>query len=245
MKRFLVRAFIVLVVAGAYAQPNCSQTLRLANSTYEQGRLHELPSLLEGCLKSGFALAERVQAYRLLTLAYIYLEEPEKADASMLALLQHDNEFKVNEAVDPAEFIALYRTFRTTPVYRVGVKFGTNISTPNVISADNVTDAVSKYTYGFGFSGALAAEIPFSVFKIKNLTFNPELYFQIMSFGYTSQDSVRKSTAPRGQNWISLPLTLQYQVTKGKFNPYVGLGFETAYLFSDKVSGQSTIKSNA
>jgi hypothetical protein len=245
MKRFLVVGFIVLVVGKAFAQaPNCSQTLRLATSTYEQGRLHELPGLLDGCLKSGFTSEQKVQAYKLLTLAYIYLEEPEKADASMLLLLQINNEFQINEAIDPAEFIALYRTFRTTPLYRIGGKGGANIAQPNVASSDNTNDGGSKYKYRLGISAGIAAEIPIRMLKLKNLTLNPELYFQIVSFNYTNQDTVHSAFGPRTQNWISLPISLQYKFGKSKFNPYVALGVETSYLLSSKSTGQSTIKSN-
>lgn len=245
MKKCLVVGFIVLVVGEALAQaPNCSQTLRLANSTYEQGRLHELPGLLDGCIKSGFTLEQRVLAYKLLTQAYIYLEEPEKADASMLLLLQTDNEFQINEAIDPAEFIALYRTFRTTPVYRIGGKAGTSVAQPNVSSSDNANDGGSKYKYRFGFSAGFSAEIPVRLLKLKNLTLNPELYFQIISFNYTNQDTIHTAFGPRSQNWISLPISLQYQFGQSKLNPYAALGVETGYLLTSKSTGHSTIKSN-
>src|SRR3954465_3021621 len=95
------------------AQSSCTQTLRSARSVYDQGRLQELPDLLEGCLKNGFSVQEKVQAYKLLTLAYIYLEEAAKADAAMLALLNTDHYFEINLTTDPAEFVALYKTFRT------------------------------------------------------------------------------------------------------------------------------------
>jgi hypothetical protein len=224
---------------------NCSQTLRLANSTYESGRLHELPGLLENCLKSGFTVEQKVLAYKLLTQAYIYLEEPEKADATMLLLLQTDNEFQINEAIDPAEFIALYRTFRTTPVYRLGGKGGTNIAQPNVVSSDYSNDGDSNYKYRFGFSAGFSAEIPVRILKLKNLTLNPELYFQIISFKFSNQDTVRNGFGPRSQNWISLPISLQYKFGEGKFNPYAALGLETGYLLLSTYTGQSTIKSNA
>src|SRR5260221_4588663 len=245
MKICLVIGFIVLVVGEALAQaPNCSQTLRLATSTYEQGRLHELPGLLDGCIKSGFAPEQKVQAYKLLTLAYIYLEEPEKADASMLLLLQTDNEFQINEALDPAEFIALYRTFSTAPVYRIGGKAGTSVAQPNVASSDNANDGSSSYKYRFGFSAGVSVEIPVKILKLKNLTLNPELYFQIISFNYTNKDTIHSAFGPRTQNWISLPISLQYKFGQSKFNPYVALGVETGYLITSKSTGQSTIKSN-
>ncbi len=237
MKRLLSLAFLCSVAWGAWAQPNCSQTLRLANSTYEQGRLHELPGLLENCLKSGFTKEERVQAYRLLTLAYIYLEEPEKADASMLALLETDNYFRYNPAVDPAEFIALYKTFRTTPIYRLGVKLGAIATQPNVATSDEATNSVSSYKRGFGFVGGFAAEIPINSMFI----FNPELNIQLNSFKYTSTDENNfVLTGSHSLSYISLPLSVQYNFfhderTRDKnkfsrFNPYVALGVSTDYL---------------
>ena len=97
---------------------SCTQVLRLVQSTYEQGRLHELEALMAVCLKNGFDEQQKVTAYKYQTLAFIYLEEPEKADESMLALLntgQAGHFFKPNDAVDPAEFIALWKKFRRDP----------------------------------------------------------------------------------------------------------------------------------
>ena len=132
MRRFL--PLIVVALSGvsffARGQSTCAQTLRLAQSIYEQGRLHELPQLLQECLRNGFNHEEKVSAYKLLTLTHIYLEEPEKADEMMLALLRTDTEFQVNDAVDPAEFVALYKTFRTYPIYRIGGQTGCGCRSP-------------------------------------------------------------------------------------------------------------------
>src|SRR5450755_433500 len=173
MKKILFLSVIVVFFAREVSAQitSCAQTLRLARSTYEQGRLHELPDLLKSCLESGFTTTEKVEAYKWLTLAYIYLEEPEKADEMMLNILQTDHYFEINESVDPAEFIALYNTFRTKEIYRLGLKLGANASQPNLISSNNASTASSKYQYGFGFSGSIVGEIPF----YKKLTFNPEI----------------------------------------------------------------------
>src|SRR5688500_5368778 len=76
MRRILLLCVVVLSVGGyAHAQSTCAQTLRLAQSIYDQGRLHELPQLLDNCLKENqFNDEEKVNAYKLLTLTYIYLE---------------------------------------------------------------------------------------------------------------------------------------------------------------------------
>src|SRR5690348_11970776 len=114
MKKTLLLLTVLLAAGVARAQlTSCAQTLRLARSTYEQGRLHEVPELLERCLENGFSRQEKVEAYKLLCLSYIYLEEPAKADEAMLDLLRTDHYFEINETTDPAEFVALYKTFRT------------------------------------------------------------------------------------------------------------------------------------
>lgn len=218
----------------SYGQSTCAQTLRLAQSIYEQGRLHELPHLLEPCLKDGFSDGEKVNAYKLLTLTYIYLEEPVKADEMMLALLRTDTEFKVNDAVDPAEFVALYKTFRTYPIYRIGGKLGAIAAQPSVISADYADDGITEYTYNFGFAGTITSEIPLTG-KMRKLSLNPELSFQLMSFDKLSEnaDTARATPSTETQAWISLPVSVQYRIFENTLtNYFVSIGLSADYLLS-------------
>src|SRR5688572_13888746 len=131
-KIFFLAAFLGFLTIASFGQ-SCTQTLRLAQSTYEQGRLHEVPTILKKCLdEGGFTDTEKVNAYKILINSYIYLEEPELADETMLKLLEADHFFKVNEAVDPAEFIALYKTFRVDPLFRIGFKVGPTATMPAI-----------------------------------------------------------------------------------------------------------------
>jgi len=98
----LAGVLIFLVAAESIAQTACTQTLRRARTVYDEGRIQEMESLLESCIKSGFTDEERTEAYRLLILSYLYLDEPEKADEAMLALLKDNPQFAINERVDPA-----------------------------------------------------------------------------------------------------------------------------------------------
>jgi hypothetical protein len=237
-KLLLLSVICCALYHQAFAQSTCTQTLRTARSTYDQGRLHELPSLLEGCLRNGFTEQEKVEAYKLLTLAYIYLEESAKADEAMLNLLNTDHYFEVNTATDPAEFLALYKTFRTKPIYRLGGKIGANASQPNVIEAVEANNGESKYNYSVAFQFHIDAEIPLT----DNLTLNPELGIQQKTFGYENKVSFTDSTfttiATEKQNWISLPVSIQYQFTKVKFHPYVSLGVQADYLMGANISGR-------
>jgi hypothetical protein len=243
MKKLIPALLLSLSAFASYAQlTSCAQTLRLARSTYEQGRLHEIPTLMTRCLENGFSQQEKVEAYKLLCLSYIYLEEPEKADEAMLKLLQTDSYFEINETTDPAEFIALYRTFRTKPVYRIGVNLGVNATQPNVTDAIETSTADSKYSRAIAFQFGLNGEIPLT----KKLTLNPSLLFQQKSFNIKSELSRgagtngeplgNRTTGKEALTWVSLPVAVQYELKSGRYNPYVSLGVSADYLMTPELT---------
>jgi hypothetical protein len=238
----------------------CTQTLRLVQSTYEQGRLHELEGLMAGCIKAGFDTQQKVQAYRYLTLAYIYLEEPEKADAAMLELLNADHFFKPNDAVDPAEFIALYRKFRVNPLFRVGIRLGPTATMPSIQETFYVGSSAQgngKFAPKVGFSLGLAFEKDFPKF-IKNFSIAPEIVFVTRSYSYSNPLLTENIKTPGNavfaqdpnllkQSWLDLNLLVQYKLSESKFNPYVSIGPGISYLLasanniSTQVEGQGAI----
>jgi len=244
----------LLVCFGLHAQntlaqtTSCAQTLRLARSTYDQGRLHELPELLKNCLENGFTKQERVEAYKFLALSYTYLEEPEKADEAMLKLLQTDHYFEINEGVDPAEFVALYKTFRTRPIFSVALKFGPNATLPQVTDnyyVGNGARGTGKYGQRIGFQFGLSFEKEFFASSkskfLKKLTFAPELQYVTRSFNYTSPsvflsdqvgEPVANALVVYKQTWIDLNLIVQYKIKKSILNPYVGIGPGASYILN-------------
>lgn len=248
--------FVAPRLATAQQQPQqqktnnttCAQTLRLARSVYENGRLHELEGLLDGCVKADqWTTQERVDAYKLLTLAYIYMEEPEKADAMMLSILQTDPEFRPNNNIDPAEFVALWSTFRTEPVYRLGVKIGANATQPNVHSYTPLNEGTENYKYGYGFQAGVAGEI--GIFNGKFIL-NPELYFQSKAFNIknTFFEGDQTTTGSVAMKSISLPVSVQYALPFGqkadgsnKWTTYVGLGLATDFLLSVSTNLGTTV----
>jgi hypothetical protein len=241
MKRSLLALFILLFAAKGHAQlTSCAQTLRLAQSTYEQGRLHEVPVLLQNCITNGFNKQEKVAAYKLLTLSYLYLEEPEKANEAMLNLLRTDHYFEINTSADPAEFVALYRTFRTKPVYRFGGKIGVNAASPNVTEAVEANDGTSEYKYKIGIQAHVAAEIPLK----EKFDVSIELGLLQRNFGYTNTvaftDTTFTTEATEKQTWLSLPVSIHYEFDKIKFKPYVALGVEADFLLGSKLTGSRT-----
>lgn len=253
MKR-LLPVVLFLVSWGSYAQTSstAAQTLRLARATYEQGRLHEIPAQLNNDVISKMTIKQdKVEAYKILCLSYIYLEEPEKADEAMLAILNTDHYFEINEAVDPAEFVALYYTFRRDPIYRIGAKLGGNFSRPNVsqnISAVELADG-SRFKSAFGLQFGAAAE----VLLFERLTLHGELLY--LQHRYQIQENVKRGVdqqtgqslinefrGTENQTWISVPVTVEYAYLNSesrfhkKFRPYIAGGLSFQYLTGAKIT---------
>ena len=251
---FFVLISAVAVSSGFSQKTNCTQVLRLARSQYEQGRLHELPTLMEGCLsgQSGnFTKEEKKEAYRLLTLAYIYLEEPDKADETMLALLNTDHFFEINETLDPAEFIALYNKFRHAPVFWLGFKFGVNLTQPNIKTTYFVgSQGSNKGSYGLVPSIQLYLSFEKDIFAKKFphksgngslLTFAPELGYITRGMTYNNQDLAFSDEDPSKsissleftltQTWLDFNPIIHYKLNNSQqFKTYLGLGPGVSFL---------------
>ncbi len=250
MKRILIPICFTVLTIQAFAQAtNCAQTLRLAQSVYDQGRLHELEDIINKGLSGGDCDTQStVSLYKLLTLAYIYLEEPQKADDSMLKLLQTDHYFEINEAVDPAEFVALYNTFRTHEIYRVGAKLGVNASQPNVVNSVSAVELApgSEYRYGIAILFGGAIDVPLN----DKMTLHGELLYLQRKFELYLK--VERGVDPSGnpitnefqgfekENWLSLPLSFEYKFVEKKYNPYVMGGISIDYLLGAELSSLRT-----
>ena len=255
MKRPLLFIPVLIFLNTALAQegPTPAQTLRLARATYEQGRLHEIPTQLNDEVIAKMTKQEKVEAHKILCLTYIYLEEPAKADESMLNILSTDPYFQVNDVVDPAEFVALYKTFRTLPVWRIGGKLGVGACIPNIsesATAGNLGEG-SKYSSLIGIHFGLAVEKPINT----RLTITGELQYSQKRFKFTQifdreEDIITGETLENTtegieqETWLSLPLSVEYKPIKGKskfnekFNPYLRGGVAIDYLLGAKITGE-------
>lgn len=254
MKNSLLVILLVLctsiITQAQNNAPTPAQTLRLARATYEQGRLHEIPTQLNDDVISKMTKQEKVEAYKILCLSYIYLEEPEKADAAMLSILMTDPYFQINPAVDPAEFVALYKTFRRNPIFRVGVQLGGNFTQPNVSEVVNTIYGSSEYKSRFGLQMGFSVDYPLN-FISNRLTLHGDLSWQQKKFESTSSNDqgdgeINETIALESQSWLSLPISVQFSLLKvnelkpRKFDPYVSLGVSTDLLIGASINAERT-----
>jgi hypothetical protein len=259
MRRILsVCTLFILSITICWGQEDgskisCTQRLRLARATYEAGRLHELVGTIlgsqaEACFRDGlatFSKQEKVDALKLITLAYIYLEEPQKADEAMLRLLNTDHFYKPDNS-DPAEYIALYKTFRITPLLSFGGKIGGTANFAHLLSNNPVggqSPGEGKYSPGYSIIGGLFVEkdlFPNATSFLKNTVGMAEFLFHArpnkitydqiwVNEAYNHHSATAQFNAK--SSWVDMNLIIRYRLNPdSKIDPYFGLGPGLTYL---------------
>jgi hypothetical protein len=262
MKKILLAGMFTMLCCVYYAgaQNNSddltgAQILRAARAIYDQGRLHELPAVLEAAVKKGgrnaFTQSEKIEAYQILILTYIYLEEPQKADDKMVELLRTDHFFELSDS-DPVEFRNLYNKFRHDPLFRIGIKFGVNQTQVNVIKNYFVSaesQANGKYVSNLGIQFGVVFEKDFK----KKFVINPEILYNSQSFTYKNTsvyfidyDSLNRNGSAShtiNQTRVQTNLLMQYKIGNSKFFTYVAVGPAIGYLLSSGFTGTMDVQS--
>jgi hypothetical protein len=98
--------FHIVCASRAEAQENCETVVTEAQSLYEIGRTAEMIVRLKSCLPDGIPeQVQRVQAYRLLSLAYIEEVQLSEAEDTVEKLLDLNENFEPDPTIDPSNFI--------------------------------------------------------------------------------------------------------------------------------------------
>ncbi len=210
-------------------QAQCSQQLALAQRTYDAGKLDEVNAILGNCFEVGFTKNERQRAYRLLALTYLYMDRKEEAADAMMRLLQEEPEYAL-KIEDPAEFVALYKQFRTYPVASVGIVFGVNttyVHVDNVFGVQNTEQAQGGYGTQLGYQVGLAAQLPL----LRWLEFSGEFWLNQQRFTYANDlYAYTRTSFVERQTWFSLPLSLRLLAGRGKIRPFLQGGVAAHFL---------------
>lgn len=153
MKKHLIALILSIssVCAIAQSSSQCARALSQAELAFEQGRLSDIineysddKSGFTRCLDNGvFSIEEEIRAYKLLTKAYLFQDNEEKAEEMFVKLLKVDKEHQLSPE-DPAELYLLKDKFKTEPILRVAVRGGVNKSLPKVLQEFNTFQSGTK-----------------------------------------------------------------------------------------------------
>ncbi len=140
--RFLVTIIVLLFIKQTlFAQANCERNLNEARTDYANGNLYAIAGKLDDCLKNGFSKNEKVEAYQLLALTYININQQDKARETLIKLLKIKTDYQAVKNVDPDELVSLYNSIDTNPIYFIGVYLGANYT---LATLNESTDRFTK-----------------------------------------------------------------------------------------------------
>lgn len=246
------------LTSALLAQNECVFSMQRAERLYQQGLVQDIPSLLLPCLKSGFTREERLGAYKLLILAYLYDDHPVEAEKSMLEFLKKFPEYEITPA-DPAEFSFLFGTYKTIPLFSTGLLLGGGLSFPYMFEQYAPYSLPgSEYDYQSSQMG-LRLGISLTRYITSRLDLNLEAMYIQLKYKYSATpeffSSFSRTRFTESMNLVSFPLSVTYDFGIHRLQPYLRTGIGTSvYLGSvidpgrdytdgsfDQVSGENLV----
>lgn len=212
----------------------CAFTLREAQGLYDQGLIEDIPGMLEDCIRDGFTKEERLDAYKLIILSYLFDDDQDQANEEMLKFLKKYPEYQIT-ATDPAEFTYLFNTYDTKHKFTYGGFIGGNMAHGaiselfGVYNTGNGNEPVYRRS-SLGLSGGLRINFPI----VSHLELSVEGIFNLSSFsldqgvlyGFALPDVKESHTR------IDLPVTFTWDFPAGNFVPFIRAGIQGGYLVS-------------
>ena len=243
MKKKLLYSFLLclLLITGTEIfaqQDSCNNKLFRAQMLYEQGLLEDIPAILEPCFTENVSRDFELQAYKLIILSYIFDDNQIKADESMLSFLKAFPEYKVTPD-DPVEFVFLFDTYESIPLYSIGISAGTNFTHQFISERFSTGDLNSPdITYKW-FEPGYEAGLRFSRNFSNDYEVNIEVNYSTGKFGYLQKmENVYESEVINTLSRIEIPLTVTYDFKEfsegSKIRPFLRFGFAVSSLVSGK-----------
>jgi hypothetical protein len=243
MRKIIFILTILIPALQLHAQRECAFILEEAQDMFDAGLIETIPDKLAGCLESGFTYEEKLQAYKLVILSYLYDDNIEKADDFMLLFLSDYPDYEP-VATDPREFILLMDTYDTDPVLLIGGSAGPGFAFP-VLTGNYGVQNNSLHGSTFAPGGA-GFQIGFEIRR--NLTGGLDLYagLKFVNNVYDSYlDDDAEVIVPSGevtdfsvidfyetQNRLHLPVGIEYRLSESDLQPYFSIGFSPGIMLT-------------
>lgn len=231
-KKHIILIVTILLVSGlntSLAQDDCVTNLQLAERAYESGLIEDIPDLLEKCLKRNqFTQEDRQEAYKLLILSYLFEDERKNAENYLLDFLKDFPSYEIGSS-DPVEFVNLYNSFRTKPIFSIVPFVGLNASIVDVTAdygIQNLNNEIANYT-----PGGVGTQIGVMYNRIlyKFVSVNTGMFIKSSKYKYYLEPtSFNELSFTEERNSFTFPamITLNYQYRSYRFAIHGGGHFE-------------------
>lgn len=155
--KYICILFLAFVYLSLAAQEDCMKSFQRARRLYDQGMIDEIPEILGPCIEAGFTRNQKIEAYKLIILAYLFDDDQYEAEKTMLEFLKKYPEYEIMPS-DPVEFVYLFESYKTKAIISLGFTFGPNFTNPRIIEpyvAGDLTKNSSANSTGAGFQAGL------------------------------------------------------------------------------------------
>ena len=235
MNRIFFALLVFISSVGVLQAQDCANALIEADRLINSGNVETVPGVLNNCLNK-LSREDKVEAYKLLSIAYLYMDDPFGAEASFLTLLKEDPEFRVSES-DPIELYYLSQQYITTPIISLNVKVGGNISSVSVIHSNSTeaeyNDVEYKLRGGYNIKGGF--DLHFS--KIVSIFAEIEASMWQYNKVSTTFSSGRHDLESKRTNYqAGLPVGIKFTYPGVVSFPYIYGGYLPAYTYLSNVS---------
>jgi hypothetical protein len=207
----------------------CAESLRNAQSLFDNGQVEQIPVVLSECLRSGFKQEEELAAYKLIIQTYLFQDKNEKADSAMLAFLKKYPEYQLSPT-DHSSFVHLYNNFNVKPVVQLALHLGTSLPFVTFIDPQSLSADPHPKKYTTDLINLFASlEAKFAINS--RLELNVEGGYSQLSFtskeDFNDFGTVNYSEI---QHRLEVPVTATYNIiTFGKFTAYARAGAGAAF----------------
>lgn len=216
------------------AQVTCSEQLRIAQRNFDDGLLENISEQLGGCMEDGFTKEEKINAYKLLIQTHLFSGLPVLADELMLEFLTEFPSYTIT-STDPVEFVDLFNTYSTDPIFRIEVNAGTNFVLPLVaqyFGPANIETNQPVYDIRPGFG----AEVNFIKSLGGNFSFSAGFSFSALNLSYSNWPyDYSTVTGNISSMYAGVPLAVRYNYNPGLIGFFMKMGVEPVYLINSSV----------
>lgn len=212
-------------------QNECMKVLEEAGELYNRGEIDKIPIILQPCMESGFTRNQRIAAYKLIILTYLFDDNQYEAEKTMLEFLRKYPEYEIMHN-DPVEFVYLFQSFRTTSIFTLNFSFGPNFANPRIIepysSGDiHATTSEDKTGVGFQYGLGISKHVAKNVVLHANLIFTTNNYSFTDKITYTYNDEtiqLANISLKETQKRLDIPITISYEISTPKLDYYIKSG---------------------
>ncbi|MCB0735017.1 MAG: PorT family protein [Bacteroidetes bacterium] len=217
---------ILLVLLGGIMAPlsaqTCQEKLIQASNAYDNGDMPLTIKLATDCTVQGDE-SERVNAWRLLAMAYLVTSEREKALNAAEQMLKINPKYQPDLLNEPKDFTQLLQEIKVIPAFSLGggFLFGNNGTNPEAIRFYAPSEYTKTYSNKAGIHFGVSMGYNFNSrhgvsLGILSKTWKYNVAYQVFGNDVSLDETIRT---------IDLPLMYQYSLlNKNRFSMNVSAG---------------------